>query len=163
MCECVCVYVCVCNVRLFDIKFIPHYSWCQLSPSSQPLCYPWYKPTSMSPLLYADYFPASCLSYWSLLIPSLPSVSPIFNLTRARSVPSPPRPSAQVAAGCAPLCHEGRVGSGCWTSIFLVTSSPAQIHTFNSIPASACSWVMRLTSFVRLRPPLRVFRPQSRP
>ena len=72
-------------------------------------------------------------------------------------MPSLLHPSTLVASECATLFREGGGGAGCWISLSLVTSSPAQSHTFPSIPASACSRIVWLISSVRLRPPLWVF------
>ena len=109
----VCEYVCVCNLCLIDFNYIPHYSCRQLSMSSGPLHYPSYTPNTMSTLLYADYHTSPHPIHWPRPIPFPPEVSPRFNPAKARAVTSLPHPSAQVAAGCAPLCLEGRGGAGC--------------------------------------------------
>ena len=131
--------VCVCNIRIFDLNSIPHYFCCLLSPSCWPFHYLSYTPTPMSPLLYVGYHPSPHLIHWPHPIPSYPYVSSQFNPAKAQAVPSLPHPSAQVAARCAPLCTKGCRGSGCYTSLLIVTYLTLQSHTFQIIPASACS------------------------
>ena len=136
-----CVCVCVCNKNLIFFLYattspLPTSS---VSPFPYPFCPPSYTPTQISPLLYADtLFSPLTHSYWR------PVLSALFYLSRssharARAVASPLHPSAPVAAECVSLCREGRGGAGCWISLLLVTSAPAQSRTFQSIPASVCS------------------------
>ena len=66
----------VCNICLFDLNSIPHYSRRQLPPSSCLLRYPGHTPNLISFLLYADTFPAHYPSPWPRLLPSLSLVSP---------------------------------------------------------------------------------------
>ena len=155
---CVCVCVCVCNILLVVFYATPLYIRCH-----RALPYTRYTLTPISPLLYADNYPSPYPHPWSRLLLSVLSLSPRFNHTRALAVTLLIHPSAVVAARCAPLFREGRGGPGCWISLSLVISLPAQSHTFPSIPASACSWVVRLISSIRLRPLLKIFCTQSRP
>ena len=158
VCGCVCVCVCVTYISSSSYATTPILnSSVFLLPSV-----PSYTPTPISPLLYADNRSSPFPLPYNRPFLSFPFCLPRFSHARAQEVTSPLHPSDLVAAKCAPLCREGRGGAGCWTSLLLATYLPSQSHTFPSIPTSACSWVTRLTSSVRLRPPLRVFRPQSR-
>ena len=109
VCDCLCVCVCVfvCNIRLFDLKSIPYYSYHRIYPFSWTFHYPRYMPTLMSPLLYADYLTSSRNSTWPRLIPFFPELLPRFNPAKAREVPSPTHMSDQVAVGFALLLLEG--------------------------------------------------------
>ena len=133
-CVCVCVTYIYPTLNIFHTISLYNYLHLPL-----PLRYTSYTPTLMSHLKNSDYFTTPCPYPLPLIFPSIPSVSPRFNHTRALAVTSPPHPSAQVAAGCAPLYREVCGGSACCTSLLLVTSSPAQSHIFWSIPASAYS------------------------
>ena len=140
-CVYVCVYVCVCVTYILSSLYattspLPTSS---VFPFPSPFCPPSYTPTQKSPLIYADtLFCPLPLSYRRPIL-SDQFCLPRSSHARARAVASPLHPSAPVAAKYAPLCREGRGGAGCWISLSLVTSSPAQSHTFPSIPASACS------------------------
>ena len=59
-------------------------------------------------LLYVDQFPSPITPPWPRPIPSSPDLSSRLNPYKVWAVPSPPNPSAQVAAWCAPLCTRGR-------------------------------------------------------
>ena len=102
----------VCNIRLIEFNSSRHYLRPELFPSARPFYYPSYTPTPMSPYRYADNCISPCPSYWPHLFSPFPSVSYQFSQVRAWAVPSLPHPSTQVAAKCAPLCPEGRGGSG---------------------------------------------------
>ena len=159
-----CVCVCVCITYVLLTVYIFHFIYkSQLPPSSRPRLSPRYTPTLFSPLIYAKNRKSPFPHSYRRPVLSVPLCPSRFIHARARSVSSLFHPSALVAANCAPLCCKGIRKAGFYTSLLLETSLPAQSHTFQSIPASACSCVVRLTSSVQLMPPLRVFCPQSRP
>ena len=87
VCVCVCMCVGVCNIRLFDLKYIPHYYRCRISTSIRPFYYPIYRPTPISPRLDVNYRPSPCTVPWPHPIPSSPEVSPWFNPAKAQSAP----------------------------------------------------------------------------
>ena len=70
---CVCVRVCVCNIRLFDCLSTPLYLRPRLSLSYRTRLCPSYTPTPISPLLYAD----SLAKTVSASLTSSPLVCPI--------------------------------------------------------------------------------------
>ena len=116
VCVCVCLYVCVCvcvtyilsNFYLLHFISDPDFL-CLPIPVRIPAIIrlrslPCYTPISVNPL-----------SHVPGVAPSRPFLLCLhkFSHARARAVPSPIHPSALVAAGCAPLCCEGRGGVGC--------------------------------------------------
>ena len=147
---CVCLCVCVCNKCLINFNSFLAFSRLRLLlPFFLSYYRPRYTPTPPLPYIYADYY-SICLSIY----PSTASDAPLFNPSMARAVPSMNHASAQVTAWCATLCPKGHRGVGCWTSLSLVTSLPSQIHTIKSIPTSAFSWVVELSSSMWLWPML---------
>ena len=141
LCVCVCVCVCVCNIHLIFFLYATTslLSTSSIFPFPSPFCPPSYTPTPRYPLLYADNLICPLpLSYRQPVLSAL-FYLPRSSHARAQAVASPLHPSAPVAVVCAPLCREGRGGAGCWISLSLVTSAPAQSRTFQIIPASACS------------------------
>ena len=104
--------VCVCNILLVVFYATPPYLRRHQDPSSYPLHYPSYTPTTIYPLLYADSDPSPCPSPWNRLILSVPSLSPRFSHVRALEVPSLLHPSALVSSKCVPLFRKGRGGAG---------------------------------------------------
>ena len=162
VCVCMCVCVCITYVLWTFILFhtIPVIDYLRLP---NPFAIPAIPPTPMTTFLYEDLCPSLCPSPWPSPIPSPLYFFPWFNPAKVRAVKSLPHPTDLFAAGFALLCPEGRVGSGCLTSLFLATSSPSQSHTFLIILDLACSWVVPPITFVRVRSPLLVSCLQSRP